>query len=1080
MNEIEALRRVNFDWAVRLSDVWDDAAWDVPDLHGRIRAEFVRKLDGMRNGPGESPLGWVVVGSGGTGKTHLLGSFRKMAVERKAAFVLVDMTDVRDFWETVLQGYIDSIQQSFPGETFQYQCLLHNIIERLGPSRPVGEILTILAERKSTNLKGDINKVLMALNRVYPRETLKHQNVVRALICMNSEDYATCSMGMTWLQGQPIEETDRAALGFTVCQEQPRKIIEALSWFMGLSGPTILAFDQLDPIVTQLHYRKLGEASPEEQSLAESIIIQIGSGLGAIRDTTRNTLTVVSCVETTWDILSGTVLKTFIDRFESPWRLDAVGVPAVARMVAESRIAPVFRDSKIVTPYSSWPFRPEAFEDLKLDTPREVLKKCERHRQSCLAKGEVTELGHFNGQVGGIGEVKKNEERYQGLDRRLAEFVAQGDPAFLLEEKQEDQRLAPLLQNALQCLLHENELPVDVGGIVDSEFTGGATTRPLHARLRLVFHNESEREEHFCVRALEQTHARAYQARLKAAMTQSGIDRSLKFRRLCVVRSRDFPGGAETQKLTQKFTDSGGVFLKPSDGEIRILNAVSQLRQLSDPDFEGWLKSRKPISKLSLVKGIVPAPQWLDQGNGRATTAVPLGPEEGSVTTGTKVPPVSVPATSTANTAPTRNTLFPLGRRLVAGRVGDPVEMPIGLLEKHTVVLAGAGSGKTVLLRRLIEEARLLGIPSIVIDCANDLATLDEEWTAQPECWLPEDAEKAKRYHQAGDVIVWTPGREGGNPLSLEPLPDLAAFAGDHEGLEAAVAMVREALGPVVAPGQSAAARNKLGVLSRTLRYFAGHGGGRLEDFIRLLDDLPTEAGLGVANESKLAKQMADALKVAVETNPLLRSTGVSLDPAVLFGADGSDRTRISVINFVGLPGLEAQRAFLNQLAMTLFSWIKTHPEPAPRPLRGLLVIDEAKDFVPSQKSSMCKESLTRLAAQARKYHLGLVFATQNPKDIDNKIVANCSTHYYGKVNSPATIAVVRDLIHMKGGSGEDVPRLPRGQFYVHNADAQVVTPSKVMVPLCLSRHPENPLDEAAVLRKAVSSRSLLDCPSPS
>jgi DNA helicase HerA-like ATPase len=85
-----------------------------------------------------------------------------------------------------------------------------------------------------------------------------------------------------------------------------------------------------------------------------------------------------------------------------------------------------------------------------------------------------------------------------------------------------------------------------------------------------------------------------------------------------------------------------------------------------------------------------------------------------------------------------------------------------------------------------------------------------------------------------------------------------------------------------------------------------------------------------------------------------------------------------------------------------LFSWIKKNPDPGGRALRGLLVIDEAKDFVPSSQASVCKESLMRLAAQARKYHLGLIFATQNPKDIENRIVGNCSTHFYGKVNAPA------------------------------------------------------------------------------
>jgi DNA helicase HerA-like ATPase len=180
------------------------------------------------------------------------------------------------------------------------------------------------------------------------------------------------------------------------------------------------------------------------------------------------------------------------------------------------------------------------------------------------------------------------------------------------------------------------------------------------------------------------------------------------------------------------------------------------------------------------------------------------------------------------------------------------------------------------------------------------------------------------------------------------------------------------------------------------------------------------------------------------------------------------------VINLVGLVGLEAQRQFLNQLAMTLFSWLKKHPTPPGRALRGLLVIDEAKDFVPSQGSTTCKASLMRLAAQARKYHLGVVFATQNPKEIANTIIGNCSTQYYGKAGSPEAIKVVRDQIQLRGGCGDDVPALPRGTFYAYNADAKLSAPVKVRIPMCLSHHRANPLEEQEILRRAARSRQIV------
>ena len=155
---------------------------------------------------------------------------------------------------------------------------------------------------------------------------------------------------------------------------------------------------------------------------------------------------------------------------------------------------------------------------------------------------------------------------------------------------------------------------------------------------------------------------------------------------------------------------------------------------------------------------------------------------------------------------------------------------------------------------------------------------------------------------------------------------------------------------------------------------------------------------------------MADELNAQLMINPLLKAGGPILDPASLLTGT-NHRTRISIISLVGLSSLEAQRHFLNQLAMILFSWIKKNPAPSNVPLRGLFIIDEARDFVPSGQGSSCLGSMQRLAAQARKYGLGVILATQNPKDIDNKIIGQCSTHWYGKMNSPAAINAVGELL---------------------------------------------------------------------
>ena len=111
-----------------------------------------------------------------------------------------------------------------------------------------------------------------------------------------------------------------------------------------------------------------------------------------------------------------------------------------------------------------------------------------------------------------------------------------------------------------------------------------------------------------------------------------------------------------------------------------------------------------------------------------------------------------------------------------------------------------------------------------------------------------------------------------------------------------------------------------------------------------------------------------------------------------------------------------------------------------------------------------------RLTAQARKYHLGLVFATQHPKDIEAKIVENCATHLYGLGNSPASLAKLQDLMAKKGGSGRDIPKLQAGQFYFHHTDSQHDAPLKIQVPMSLSYSPASPMEESEILHKASAS----------
>jgi hypothetical protein len=1055
-NVLEALKNIDFDWTRHVNSVWYDSPFDADNLNANERQIILERLETLRQSKqSSSPLGLVIRGLPGAGKTHLLSVIRKQAISQGTFFILVDMTDIHNFWETVLEGYVSSLQEDYKDGTPQFQLkrLVKYLVALTGhhvsPEKMAGLSLKSL---KSAN-----RQILSTIARQHRQAAMRFQDIVRALIFLNSHDFTISGIGYSYLQGMEIEAEEKSTFDFQAASMSPSDIVKGLSWVMGLQAPTVIALDQLDAIVAQHHYIARNAIDTEltnEQRVSRAIMDGIGGGLMALHDITSRTLILVSCLPVTWEILAREAVQSVKDRFLSDVFLTEIINNAIAETLVALRLQPAYQGVNFSPPYPTWPFHPDFFiaaaNQRKL--PRQILQRCSQHRDRCIAKGNVTELHSFLDDTGTV----VDQPDFFHIENAFSQAKQQVDLKRAVEETQEDDILGQWLKTASACLVQENPTADNIDVSFEDRFPGDRTQSQLHARVRLIYRDEGDREKHLCFRALQRSHHAAYRARLKAAMTASGIDHALSFRRLMVIRTRDLPGGSATQKLTQQCANAGGLFAYPEVDDLRVLGALHQLRSQNLPNFEAWLRQFRPVSQLGFMQDTV---AWFfsDVGTGSAQVAASTNSANGT----------SDPAVSNV---PTHSVGLPVGKRLIdRQKHGNEITIPLEDLTKHVVVLAGSGAGKTVLVRRLVEEATLQGIPAIVIDGANDLARMGDRWPTTPDSWTEQDHTKAEQYQQTTEVLVWTPGRSAGRPLNLNPLPDFRALLGNVDELNQAIDMARDSLENVVASGNSATARVKRGILRNALKYFASTGGGTLESFTEFLNDLPEEATGNIANASRKAQEMADLLNAEMANNPLLRQSGEALEPAVLLGIDESlTATRLSIINFIGLPGLPQQQQFLNQLAMTLFTWIRKNPAPAERPLRGLLVIDEAKDFLPSQQSTPCKSSLIRLAAQARKYGLGLIFATQAPKSIDHNIITNCSTQFYGRANSPASINVVQDQLRQRGSDGDDIAQLARGQFYV--ASESITPPIKVVTPLCLSHHPSSPLDEGGVLRRARNS----------
>ncbi len=1064
--ELAALERADFDWVRTLDSVWSDTEPTAGGPNEPIAAQIAADLVKGAKDLGSHPNGRVLIGQAGVGKTHLVGRLRREVWARGGWFVLLDVLGLQDFWRTAALSFVTALLHDMSDGRRQLEAVLAGVARRFNIEEQV-EAAFALPDLDPVKLVEVFQRVLPMVDRA---KAMEHGDVFRAMCFLRSQDFTAASLAHAWLQGYDADPERRTKLGFFRPPPEPARIVAGLSWIMGIAGPTLVALDQIDGVIDAS--RLPDEDGPDGAGLAEVL----AAGLVELNDVRHRGMTVLACLEGSWERLKARSTNAFVHRFTPPAPVVLRGMndrKAAAGLVA-GRLAPAFDGAGFAPPYPTWPFSRSAIDAAAAIgiMPRLLLMRCDAFRRDCIAKGVVTECNDLVGEpppppVPAI----ESDDFNVAAARHRAEIP---DAAAV-----EDAPLGRLLRDAFD--LYAMETPPRDDTDVASKGDPEQRIPPLHGRLTFTYHAENDRERHVCYRGLPQTNAIAFGARLRAALTSSGISSQIAGRDLVLARRGGIPGGPKTRDLFDRFTKAGGIVVDPSDDDLRTFAALRDMRASAEAHgrrdaFEAWLREKKPLRATAFFRAA---------GLGEGPDAPPPGPTnrpdpepEAAKPARRPAPrpaPPPVAGSTPGATAPDRPEAPPPRERaarpdaIPVGRFGDgsPAAIELDLLPRHTAILAGSGSGKTVLLRRLIEEAALMGVPSIVVDPNNDLSRLGDPWPERPEAFTAEDDAAAAAYARRVEVVVWTPGARAGNPLFLSVLPDFAALRDDPDERDAAVEMAAEALGPL----SGAKTQTQRGVLYGALHAFARRGGGDLRAFTALLGDLP-EGASEIGAAPRLAAGLADGLRAAVATNPLLRVDGPVLDPATLFAGPDEGRTRVSVINLSALGSDLAREDFVNRLQMALFGWIKRNPSPRGR----LYAIDEAQTFLPAAGRIVASSASGRkLAAQARKYGLGLVVATQAPKGIDTQIVSNCTTQFFGRQSSPATIAGAAEMMAAKGGAASDIGKLVRGEFYF--ATEGMGRPRRVSTPLCLSHHPANPPSPDEVLSRAARARDALEQP---
>ncbi|WP_326553322.1 helicase HerA domain-containing protein [Micromonospora sp. NBC_01813] len=1067
--ERRALAALRFNWAPTPDDLWRTSGYHVDGLNPGVGQMILDGFAEATDSVDSNPIGVVVQGQRGSGKTHLLGWVREQVQANDGYFLLISLLEAGTFWPSTVQLLLDSLEREGDGPESQLSALLRRLSSLVGLPRTVRRAMA--GEVPIT--RAALDTFVDGLRRHDRQLGRDWQDTARALALRASDNYAARDIANTYLAAEgEAEAGERAEWGMRRAERHPQLIVRDVSRLLALTGPTVIAVDQIDPLIAQ-SIRSTADVSSVDH--AEALMLeQIGGGLMSLRDYTRRTLTVVACLPASWALIQNVAVDTVQDRFREAVNLGLIPTPEVGRALVERRFTVRYQEIGFTPPYPTWPVSPAAFDRQHQFTPRGLLQIIDRHVQGCLRADQVSELTDLAPRAldadAGAGRSARlvrtgTAQELAGLDVRFAHLCQQADPGPALDPRTEDAVMPGLLAAGLTAWI------VERGG---SGFTLDAppSAKPaLHARLRRTLDERIEDEAHWGFRAVAAGHAVAALNRVRTAATVAGLTERVQKRRLVLIRREPWSKGDVTQQTLAALIRAGGKLLDVSDSDLRTLIALRALLDENPANLQAWLCKQQPASAVELFR-VALADAYADPvvttGPGESAGPAVLS-ESGGPAESAEAPdlPVAAPApaapqavVASAGESDSAGPVIPLGVSIEGRR---PVGIALEALRKHTAIFAGSGSGKTVLIRRLVEECALQGVSAIVLDPNNDLARLGEPWPEPPPHWGPGDAQRSAAYLTGTDVVVWTPRKAAGRPLTFQPLPDLRSVLDDPDEFGEAVDAAVAALAPranVVASTNKA--RIGQAVLREALRYFAGRGGSGLAGFVELLSTLPDGVS-GLDNADKVGAELAQTLTAAMVNDPLFGGDGVPLAPGLLLTPSPGKRARVSVISFVGLSSDEQRQSFVNQLQMALFAWIKRHPA-GDRPLGGLFVMDEAQTLAPSGALTACTQSTLALASQARKYGLGLVFATQAPKALHNRIPGNAATQFFGLLNSPIQIAAAKEMARAKGGDVPDIGRLRSGQFYLAVEGA---SPEKIQTPLCLSHHPRSPLTSEEVIGRA-------------
>jgi DNA helicase HerA-like ATPase len=307
------------------------------------------------------------------------------------------------------------------------------------------------------------------------------------------------------------------------------------------------------------------------------------------------------------------------------------------------------------------------------------------------------------------------------------------------------------------------------------------------------------------------------------------------------------------------------------------------------------------------------------------------------------------------------------------------------LVQKHCSVLAKTGSGKSYTAAVLLEELLEKKVALLIIDPHGEYASMKEPNREG-------DFARFKVKPRGYDVTVYTPADMAVNTRADRPFR--------FSGLNLTAREVAKIIPHDATSGQISLLYEAISVL-------------RAETDVYSLEDIIDQA---VKSTSKVKWNLVSNLESLLDLG-IFSGTATPVEELLRPG-------RAAVMDMTGiLP--ELQSMIVSRLLSEIFEARKRR-----RIAPGMVVIEEAHNYIPERGTGNAASTgiIRTIAAEGRKFGLGLMVISQRPARVDKNVISQCNTQIIMRVTNPNDLkALSKGLEGMTSELEEEIKRLSPG-----------------------------------------------------